>query len=221
MDSQESASSAIPLPDDVHSPDYIAAYSSRVLAHIEEFPELAAPAELLTMEATPRGILMQAAPDYDHGRLILRLRSRLNRGLGARSTDQADDGYIEVVENVGLVVGSSVRIPDITVVNENKNVRVRGGKIAAPGVMLVVEVTSTDRNEDLNQTDPSAKPRQYAAAKIPLYLVIDRKKAVMLLFAEPEYGNYPEPAIYDLGDKIWLPKPLGFYLETDFMKPLL
>ncbi|WP_436788523.1 Uma2 family endonuclease [Yinghuangia sp. YIM S10712] len=222
MDPQESTASDIPLPDDVHSPDYIAAYSTRILAHIEQFPELTAPAEFLTLEATPHGLLMQAAPDLDHGRLLLRLRQRLERGLGDRAAGLSDSGYVEVLENIGLSLGASERVPDLTVVNWNEHVDVRSGKaITAQGVLLLVEVTSSDRRDDLDQLDATAKPRQYAAAGVPVYLAVDRRKGAVLVFSDPESGTYPEPAVYEIGEKIWLPKPMSFHLETDFMKAFL
>lgn len=225
MDTRDSAPSDatdIPLPNDPDSPDYIAAVASRVLMHIEQHPELITVPENVLLEATPHGLLMQAAPDSDHGRLILRLRTRLNRGLGARSSDNDDPGYVEVIENLGVVLGTSRRIPDITVVDWREHIKDRASNaITTAGVMLLVEVTSNDRREDLDQVDPTAKPRQYAAAGVPLYLVVDRKEAKILLFSDPVAGTYQAPSVYEVGDTVWLPRPLSFQLETEFMKALL
>jgi Uma2 family endonuclease len=210
------------LPNDIHSPEYVAAVAARILAHVDEIPELTAAKATLKFEATPQGLLMQAAPDADHGRLLLRLRSRLNRGLGNRSSDQAEDGYIEVLENIGVQLGASERVPDLVVVDWPRHVDVREGKVLTPaGILMVAEVTSARRDQDLNAADPTAKPRQYAAAGIPLYLVVDRKDAQVVLFAKPEYGEYPEPVVHPVGESVWLPKPFGFRLDTEFMKSLM
>ncbi|NUU20793.1 MAG: Uma2 family endonuclease [Streptomycetaceae bacterium] len=213
---------AAPLPEDIHSPDFIAAVATRILAHIERIPEFAAVAKIVDCEATPRGLLMQASPDNDRSRLLLRLRRRLEQGLGDRAADGVGDGEVEILGSVRISMGASERVPDLTVVDWGEHVDVRGGKAITPsGVMLLVEVTTTDRHEDLDRVDPTAKPRQYAAAGVPLYLVVDRLMGRVLLFANAVAGTYPEPAVYEFGEPVWLPKPLGFTLDTTFIRTLV
>ncbi|MFC8518207.1 Uma2 family endonuclease [Streptomyces sp. NPDC057257] len=58
----------------------------------------------------------------------------------------------------------------------------------ADGVLMVVEVTSHD--SDTHQRDRVEKPGGYAAAGIPVYLLIDRDEASVIVFNQPEDGRY-------------------------------
>ena len=77
-------------------------------------------------------------------------------------------------------------------------------------VLLVAEVTSksTARNDRLK------KLRGYARAGIPLYLLIDREAGVVSVFSKPKAGQYARSESATLGEKIMLPKPFDFELDT-------
>ncbi|WP_436773483.1 Uma2 family endonuclease [Yinghuangia sp. YIM S09857] len=62
------------------------------------------------------------------------------------------------------------------------------------------------------------KPWVYAEAGVPLYLVVDRKDARVTLHAEPGPGGYAPPTVCSVGERLWLPKPFGFHLDTEPFK---
>lgn len=205
------------LAPDVHDPDYIAFVAGRILDHVREVPELAALAEPVTFESTPHGIVMRTAPDAAHGDILDNLRSFL--------TSVPRDGAAEwgLRENTSVEFGASERTPDLVVFDPARRVLVRAGKAMSPaGILMLVEVTSNStRREDLDRDDPAAKPRQYAASGIPLYLVVDRRRAEVLLFGDAIHGTYPAPTVFHVGEPVWLPKPFSAAWPTEFMKDLL
>ncbi|WP_413757539.1 Uma2 family endonuclease [Streptomyces sp. MMBL 11-3] len=91
------------------------------------------------------------------------------------------------------------------------------GEWAEPdGVLMTVEVTSHDR--DTNRRDRVDKPRGYAAAGIPVYLLIDREAGSVTVYADPEKGEYRSVTTRAFGVASELPEPVGFTLETDELK---
>ncbi|WP_067491254.1 Uma2 family endonuclease [Actinomadura hibisca] len=77
------------------------------------------------------------------------------------------------------------------------------------GVLLVLEVTSSRPEHDR-----LVKRRNYAQAEIPFYLLADRDKKTVTLFSDPEEGAYETVETADFGNRLALPKPLGFELDT-------
>jgi Uma2 family endonuclease len=77
------------------------------------------------------------------------------------------------------------------------------------GVLMTVEVTSYD--SDTHDRDRVEKPRGYAEAGVPVYLLIDREHASVVVHSKPD----PE------GDKVTLPEPVGITLDTNQLKPYL
>jgi Uma2 family endonuclease len=77
------------------------------------------------------------------------------------------------------------------------------------GVTMVVEVTSS-RPED----DRKSKRHAYAAAKIPLYLLVDRETRRATLFSDPERGDYQRTSTVSFGGSVELPEPFSFKLDT-------
>ncbi|MDX3385089.1 Uma2 family endonuclease [Streptomyces niveiscabiei] len=84
------------------------------------------------------------------------------------------------------------------------------------GVLLVVEVTSHDR--DTHQRDRVDKVRGYAAAGIPVYLLIDRDDNTLVVYSNPESGLYRHSLSYPWGTTVPLPPPVGVTLDTDRLK---
>jgi Uma2 family endonuclease len=205
-----------PVPG-THDPDYIAFVATRILDHIREVPELAVLSEPVTFEATPHGIVMMTAPDAPRGDILDNLRTLLTP-LKAGTSDG-----LALRENTAVEVGASERTPDLVVFDPKCRVLVRDGRAMTPaGILLLVEVTSNStRREDIDRDDPEAKRRQYAAGGIPLYLVVDRRKAEVLLFSDPVHGVYGEPTVYAVGEPVWLPRPFSVSWPTEFMKELL
>jgi Uma2 family endonuclease len=114
-----------------------------------------------------------------------------------------------VSDGLGLVTPLGRFIPDLTVARKEYFAKDGPEGWQDPdGVALVVEITSSNPTQD---RDP--KRRGYAAAKIPLYLLIDRKAKVAVLFSEPDHGDYAVMTRRPIGDPIPLPEPFSFTLE--------
>ncbi|UUU32993.1 Uma2 family endonuclease [Streptomyces sp. CA-210063] len=84
------------------------------------------------------------------------------------------------------------------------------------GVLMVVEVTSHDRDTD--RRDRVEKPQGYAEAGIPVYLLIDRDNRTVVVRSEPENGEYRQSPVYHFGDVIELPAPVNITLNTEKLK---
>lgn len=82
-------------------------------------------------------------------------------------------------------------------------------------IAMVVEVTSPKSPETV-ENDYGVKAEQYAAAGMPLYLLVDQEKGLWILF-EPATGKpgYQPRAQGGYGTPIELPEPFGFAIATD------
>ena len=85
------------------------------------------------------------------------------------------------------------------------------------GVLMAVEITSYD--SDTHNRDRVEKPRAYAEAGIPVYLLIDRDNLSVLVHSNPhpEVG-YRDIHVSRLGDKVSLPDPVGIKLDTEELR---
>lgn len=81
---------------------------------------------------------------------------------------------------------------------------------------MAVEVTS--RDTDTNRRDRIDKRDGYAAAGIPVHLLIDRDASSLTVHAEPEKGEYRSVTIRPFGAVVELPDPVGITLETEKLK---
>jgi Uma2 family endonuclease len=85
------------------------------------------------------------------------------------------------------------------------------------GVLMTVEVTSYD--SDTHQRDRVQKPRAYAEAGIPVYLLIDRDSLSVLVHSDPDpEDGYRDIHVVRLGGKVTLPDPVGIEIDTDDLK---
>lgn len=108
----------------------------------------------------------------------------------------------------GLIVPGGRFIPDGTFTDRDAMVG-RESWSEPDGVLLVLEVTSRRPQKDREQ-----KRLGYAAAGIPLYLLVDRQRELVVLHSEPKHGDYAATVTAVPGDLLSLPKPLGFDLDT-------
>ncbi|MEU4999660.1 Uma2 family endonuclease [Streptomyces sp. NPDC021622] len=83
-------------------------------------------------------------------------------------------------------------------------------------VLMAVEVTSFD--SDTNRRDRVEKPDGYAAAGIPVYLLIDRDDCSVTVFTDPEDGRYRKLENHRFGAVVQLPAPVDIALETEALK---
>ncbi len=81
---------------------------------------------------------------------------------------------------------------------------------SASGVLMVVEVGAPDRD--------AKKPEIYAAAGIPVYLLVDRGSRSVIVHAEPEAGRYLAVTKRPFGAEVELPEPVGITLATEGLK---
>ncbi|NUK62507.1 Uma2 family endonuclease, partial [Streptomyces lunaelactis] len=88
------------------------------------------------------------------------------------------------------------------------------GEWADPkGVLMVVEVTSHDADTD--RRDRNEKRDGYAAAGIPVYLLIDRDQHAVTVYSEPEGGRYRQDPAFAYGSKVKIPSPVEISLDTE------
>ncbi|MFD4634139.1 Uma2 family endonuclease [Streptomyces sp. NPDC058284] len=84
------------------------------------------------------------------------------------------------------------------------------------GVLMVVEVTSYDRDTD--RRDRHEKRHGYARAGIPVYLLIDRDSDSLTVFSDPHDGDYRQSPSYAYGATVTLPAPVAIALNTEKLK---
>lgn len=90
------------------------------------------------------------------------------------------------------------------------------GEWADPdGVLMTLEVTSYEA--DTGRRDREEKPVAYAAAGIPVYLLIDRDTRVICVHSDPDpaTGSYRRTRKTRFGERLVLPDPVGFELDTE------
>ncbi|GHI06067.1 Uma2 family endonuclease [Streptomyces cellostaticus] len=86
----------------------------------------------------------------------------------------------------------------------------------AGGALMAVEITSYA--SDTNQRDRVDKPDGYAAAGIPVYLLIDRDDCSVVVFNQPEDGRYRHEEKLPFGASVKLPDPVNIALDTEPLK---
>ncbi|MGW0842075.1 Uma2 family endonuclease [Streptomyces sp. NPDC002787] len=84
------------------------------------------------------------------------------------------------------------------------------------GLLMALEITS--RDQDTNHRRRTDKPLGYAAAGIPVYLLIDRDDNTLKVFSEPKDGRYQQAATYPWGATVELPAPVNITLKTEKLK---
>lgn len=85
------------------------------------------------------------------------------------------------------------------------------------GVLMAVEITSYDA--DTHHRDRVEKPRAYAEACIPVYLLIDRDNLSILVHSDPDIEvGHRDIHVVRPGAKVTLPDPVGIGLDTGELK---
>ncbi|WP_406438717.1 Uma2 family endonuclease [Streptomyces sp. NBC_00631] len=89
--------------------------------------------------------------------------------------------------------------------------------VQEPGAALMaVEVTSWD--SDAAQRDRVDKPDGYAAAGIPVYVLVDRDDCTVTVFTHPEDGRYRQQLNQPFGATLDIPEPVNITLDTEPLK---
>jgi Uma2 family endonuclease len=152
-------------------------------------------------------IVVTPPPNGNHQRAIWHILEQVIRNSSTKMDFSGQSGL--EVPSQG-VPGHGRFIPDGIFATAELDVLHDAPSWMSPdGVELVLEVTSSRA-----ELDREAKRRAYAGAEIPLYLLVDRQQRRVTLFSHPVRGDYSRTLAADFGDKLDLPKPFDFTLDT-------
>ncbi|AXG79293.1 Uma2 family endonuclease [Streptomyces paludis] len=181
---------------------------------VEEFERLAKLVEkesdAVRLEFINGRIGLKYMTDGDHSEII--------RWLQKRCMQARPDLWLYAGGEIGLLVEAYRKgraKPDAVLAPEKAFVG--QGDWADPALSLMtVEVTSYD--SDTDRRDRKEKPAAYAAAGIPVYLLIDRDHCTVSVFTEPSADGYGYCQVADFGKRVMLPDPVGIELDTEELK---
>ncbi|WP_405912659.1 Uma2 family endonuclease [Streptomyces sp. NBC_00963] len=176
---------------------------------VEDFEELARHApETVALEFINGKLGVKPVPDGDHGEIIMWLLRQC----------------IQQRPELGLYPEQGVKVESY----RQGRARLDGalaptghfsgqGEWAHPGgILMAVEVTSHDSDSDLR--DRVEKRDGYAASGIPVYLLVDRDTEKLVVYSEPERGEYLTRASHAYGATVTLPTPVSITLESGKLK---
>ncbi|WP_181788172.1 Uma2 family endonuclease [Streptomyces phytophilus] len=180
---------------------------------VEEFEEIAKAAEKLNdavrFEFIDGRIGVKGVPDGDHNEIVgWLLEACVRSGNGLRP--YTSDLGLEVEEYRG---GRAK--PDLAFA-PRRSFAGQGDWADPAPLAMVVEVTSYD--SDTNRRDRHDKPVAYAAAGIPVYLLIDRDACTLTVHSDPSPRGYRDIHSVEFGAKVTLPKPMDIALDTEELK---
>ncbi|MEU9142270.1 Uma2 family endonuclease [Streptomyces sp. NPDC048404] len=183
--------------------------SDRPQMLVEEFEELARHApESARLEFLNGKIGVKPMPDGNHGEIVAWLLKRCMQHRPELFLYPEQGLKVEAYRK-GRAKPDGVLAPEECFAGK--------GEWAEPaGVLMVVEVTSHDRDAD--RRDRIEKPDGYAAAGIPVYLLVDRDTDSVTVHCDPEGGVYRSLTTRAFGSVIELPDPVGFTLDTQKLK---
>ncbi|MFJ2650366.1 Uma2 family endonuclease [Streptomyces sp. NPDC087420] len=176
---------------------------------IEEFEELARHApETVRLEFIKGKVQVKAVPDGNHNEIV--------KWLQKQCIQHRPELWLYGEQGLKVDTYRSGRArPDGTLARDDHFVG--AGEWAAPdGVLLVAEVNSYDADTD--RRDRIEKPDGYAAARIPVYLLVDRDASSVTVHSEPENGVYRAVTTRPFGALVELPDPVGITLDTEKLK---
>ncbi|MBW5254117.1 Uma2 family endonuclease [Streptomyces sp. P01-B04] len=102
-------------------------------------------------------------------------------------------------------------IPDLALVDADLDEHRLENNCYDPAVFrLVLEVTSSNYRSDLRH-----KVAAYAEAKIPVYVILDRKHSRVHVLTEPVGGTYDRHEVYAPGQEAPLPDSIGAAVSLD------
>ncbi|MEV5198921.1 Uma2 family endonuclease [Streptomyces sp. NPDC053720] len=119
-----------------------------------------------------------------------------------------------VLQGVGLWLPGGPEdyaIPDLAIVDADLDEHLIENNCYDPAVFrLVLEVTSSNYRSDLRN-----KVVAYAEAKIPVYVIVDRKHGRLHVLTEPMGGGYDNHQVYAPGQTATLPESIGAPVALD------
>ncbi|WP_046497220.1 Uma2 family endonuclease [Streptomyces odonnellii] len=181
---------------------------------VEEFERLAKLVEkesdTVRLEFIHGRIGIKGVTDGDHSEII--------RWLQQRCMQVRTDMWLYAGGELGLLVGTYRKghaRPDAVLAPQGAFVG-QGTWADPAGVLMTVEVTSYD--SDTDRRDRKEKPAAYAAAGIPVYLLIDRDHDTVTVHSDPSADGYSVRHVVDFGTKVVLPGPVNIELDTEELK---
>ncbi|MFH9618731.1 Uma2 family endonuclease [Streptomyces pratensis] len=152
-------------------------------------------------------ITVAPPPDGPHARALTKLmRPFITAGL--------DDGESAVLQAIGLWLPGGPEdyaIPDLAVVDADFDGHLIENNCYDPAVFrLVLEVTSGNYKSDLRN-----KVSAYAEAKIPVYVILDRRHGRLHVLTEPTGCTYDSHEVYAPGQSAVLPASIGADMTLD------
>ncbi|MEW2523523.1 Uma2 family endonuclease [Streptomyces sp. NPDC047071] len=120
----------------------------------------------------------------------------------------------KVVQAIGLWLPTGVEdfaIPDLAVVDADYGDHYIESNCYDPTVFrLVLEVTSSNY-----QTDLRTKVSAYAEAKVPVYVIVDRKHQRLHVLTDPAADGYASHQVHAPGQVVALPDSIGAKVSLD------
>ncbi|WP_447038729.1 Uma2 family endonuclease [Streptomyces sp. DSM 118878] len=178
---------------------------------VEDFEELArlteARFEGIRLEFIGGRIGVKNVPDGDHVEMVTWLQEQCMRHRPDLSLYSAEHGLTIETYHKGR------SRPDASLAPRGY-FRGRRDWADASGVLMTVEVTSYDT--DTHKRDREEKPAAYAAAGIPVYLLIDREFGKIVVHSRPDAATSAYTDVHEvrLGAAVELPDPVAFKLDT-------
>ncbi|MFB7212436.1 Uma2 family endonuclease [Streptomyces sp. NPDC056255] len=152
-------------------------------------------------------ITVAPPPDGPHANALTTLMIPfLAAGLHGQET--------RVLQGIGLWLPGGPEdyaIPDLSVVDADLDEHLIENNCYDPAVFrLVLEVTSSNYRSDLRN-----KVVTYAEAKIPVYVIVDRRHGRVHVLTEPMGGGYDSHEVYAPGQTVTLPESIGAPVTLD------
>ncbi|MEU2335999.1 Uma2 family endonuclease [Streptomyces sp. NPDC013172] len=152
-------------------------------------------------------LLVTPSPDAPHARALTGLMIPfIAAGLHGEET--------EVLQNVGLWLPTGAEdyaIPDLAIVGADIDDHLVENNAYDPVCFrLVLEVTSSNWKDDLK-----TKAVAYAQAKVPVYVVVDRRHQRVHVLTDPNGETYEHHRPYSPGETATLPDSIGAEVTLD------
>ncbi|GGY92187.1 Uma2 family endonuclease [Streptomyces poonensis] len=120
----------------------------------------------------------------------------------------------KVVQGIGLWLPTGTEdyaIPDLSLVDADyRDHSVENNCYDPVCFRLVLEVTSSNYRTDLRD-----KVKAYAAAKIPVYVIVDRKHQRLHVLTDPAGDDYENHRPHSPGELVTLPRAVGAEVTLD------
>ncbi|MFF1678252.1 Uma2 family endonuclease [Streptomyces sp. NPDC058256] len=152
-------------------------------------------------------ILVTPSPDVAHARAL----KKVTRPFEAAGLDE-DATEVHQAIGVWLPDGpEDYAIPDLCIVEADIEEHLVENNSYDPVVFrLVLEVTSSNWKADLR-----TKVTAYAQAKIPVYVIVDRKHQRLHVLTDPSGDEYATHRIHAPGELVTLPDSIGAKVTLD------